>query len=93
MPEPAQDIEPFLTVDDLAKMLRISANVVRRRCQTDMWPHLEMPYRQTYRYLFTPEHVDLIVQSMTPTPVLTIRRPRRNTATRKRATSSKRTGK
>lgn len=69
--------EPMLTVQELAELLRVSPTYVLRRVRIDEWPHLEQPWKGRVRYLFRPEDRDLIVASMDPSPVVSLRRRRR----------------
>jgi len=71
------DEDPLLTVGDMAELLRVSENYVRKRCQLDEWPHLVQPWKGTHRYLFTAEHKALILASMNPQPVVKLQRPRK----------------
>lgn len=84
--------ENTITAEELADKLHTSSSTIRRRCRDDGWPHLRMKWKGTSRYLFTPEHVELILSSMQQAPVIELRRPRRaapapTPARRKRARS------
>ena len=80
------------TADELGELLHVSGAWVRKRCREDGWPHVLMPWKGGQRYLFTPDQVALIVDSMLSHTVVAMRRPRTTTRTttsssRKRARS------
>jgi hypothetical protein len=76
--------EGLLTVPELADRLRVSRNYVYRHARGDdgydKWPSIAVPYNGRTRYLFAPEHVAIILASMQPGDVITMRRPRQRTA-------------
>lgn len=57
------DVEYF-TPDEVAHMIHVARDTVRRNCAMDRWPHL----RVQRRYFMNAEHIARVVEIMTHDP-------------------------